>query len=183
MQTLLILPLRTVRIDSWKYSPAKVKLRCKDCMKTYPRRSLLLYHYHKNHSRRTTFSCPDCNKTFDKDGINQFLYHIDCHDSLRCHTCHGLLSDGNHFCSPWFCGAEGCGQVFPKRSLLTQHYQYHHLKLHPFVCPDCRYRTTDFEDFIEHVDEHEDFTLCDACTHQTDTYEHIVQCSNIEMTY
>jgi hypothetical protein len=168
--------------------PEKNYWKCQEpsCKKKFCRRSLLLYHHQKSHNTKRRFTCPDCHKTFGIKQANQFMYHIDCHDEIRCYSCYNTLSPaaGDHFCTPWGCEERNCTQLFPKRSLLIQHFQYEHIRTSSsFVCPDCELLEANFCKFVDHVDSHQELKKCKKCKNGQDTFAHIVACSTFESNY
>lgn len=158
--------------------------RCsqESCTRKFRNRSALLYHYQKTHTECEVLKCPDCTEVFEKEAANQFLFHVDCHDNLRCSSCYNVLTE-DHSCDPWPCGFPSCKHLFPKRSLLVQHFQQAHSSGKPFSCPDCGFSTSSSTEFVCHVDNHQELSECDKCKHAEYSFEHIARCSPQETKY
>lgn len=113
-------------ISTSRRSADGVKVKCKECNKTYPSSWNLRNHYIRVHAPKT-FKCPECPRSY---GSAAYL------------EAHKTESHCTVVCSE-------CGKTFYNRHTLKMHELGHHLSL---VCQDCGRVYKNKSTFKKHVD-------------------------------
>ena len=117
------------------------RYKCNDCSRSFASRTALNYHVNRDHTEDSVISCKECDKQFPD--IKTLNLHTKSHKSTtgkklsKCYDCNKILSSSSNL----------------RRHRREVHYSINinlgmwekgmkeQLKVKPFSCPDCQYKT------------------------------------------